>query len=92
MDGVQRVSTLYGALRATQNWTEFDDESDVQLRDFVVYADLDAEDEGGSSDRSTSIRIAAARSIPIPPAKYHPSRAGSFCGSSASSRTETSAV
>lgn len=45
MDGVQRVSTLYGALRATESWSGFDEERDVELRDFVVYADLDAEDE-----------------------------------------------
>src|SRR3569623_1313482 len=31
MDGVQRVSTLYGALRATQGWSDFDEERDVQV-------------------------------------------------------------
>lgn len=55
MDGVQRVSTLYGALRATQSWTDFDQESDVQLRDFVVYADLDADDEVDRFKRSVDI-------------------------------------
>lgn len=58
MDGVQRISTLYGALRATQSWSDFDEERDVQLRDFVVYADLDADDE---TDRFK-------RSVDIPPA------------------------
>jgi hypothetical protein len=55
MDGVQRVSTLYGALRATQSWSDFDEERDVQLRDFVVYADLDADDETDRFKRSVDI-------------------------------------
>lgn len=55
MDGVQRVSTLYGALRATQSWSDFDEERDVQLRDFVVYADLDAEDETDRFKRQIDI-------------------------------------
>lgn len=55
MDGVQRVSTLYGALRATQSWSGFDDEADVELRDFVVYADLDAEDEADRFKRRSDI-------------------------------------
>jgi len=55
MDGVQRVSTLYGALRATQSWADFDEDRDIQLRDFVVYADLDAEDEANRFKRSVDI-------------------------------------
>ncbi|WP_426260038.1 DUF262 domain-containing protein [Sphingomonas sp. DC1100-1] len=55
MDGVQRISTLYGALRAKQSWTDFDEERDVELRDFVVYADLDADDETERFKRSVDI-------------------------------------
>jgi hypothetical protein len=42
MDGVQRVSTLYGALRAKGSWEEYDVAAGVEVQDFVVYADLDA--------------------------------------------------
>lgn len=55
MDGVQRISTLYGALRATRAWSDYDAESDKELRDFVVYADLDAEDDVDRFKRSIDI-------------------------------------
>jgi hypothetical protein len=55
MDGVQRVSTLYGALRATRNWESYDEEADADLRDFVVFADLDAADESDRFKRSVDI-------------------------------------
>jgi hypothetical protein len=48
MDGVQRISTLFGALRAQQDWEDFDEIEDVEIEDFVVFADLDAEEQ---SDR-----------------------------------------
>lgn len=55
MDGVQRVSTLFGALRATSSWNEFDEESDTELRDFVIYADLDAVDDADRFRRHVDI-------------------------------------
>lgn len=64
MDGVQRISTLYGALRATQSWSDFDEERDVQLRDFVVYADLDADDEKDRFKRSVDIAATDLRDDP----------------------------
>jgi len=64
MDGVQRVSTLYGALRATQGWSDFDEERDVQVRDFVVYADLDTDDETERFKRSTDIPAADLKADP----------------------------
>lgn len=64
MDGVQRISTLYGALRAKQSWTDFDEERDVELRDFVVYADLDAEDEIERFKRSVDIDPSSLRDDP----------------------------
>ncbi|MDI1366456.1 MAG: DUF262 domain-containing protein [bacterium] len=42
MDGVQRVSTLYGALRANKSWEEYDTVAGAAVQDFIVYADLDA--------------------------------------------------
>lgn len=45
MDGVQRLSTLFGALRAHGSWAEIDDETDETVSDFTVYVDLDCEDE-----------------------------------------------
>lgn len=57
MDGVQRVSTLYGALRATQEWSDYDEERDIQVRDFVVYADLDAKEESQRFLRRSDIPI-----------------------------------
>ncbi len=64
MDGVQRISTLYGALRATQSWSEFDEERDVQLRDFVVYADLDTDEETDRFKRSVDIPPADLKADP----------------------------
>ncbi|SDA14717.1 DUF262 domain-containing protein [Sphingomonas sp. NFR15] len=55
MDGVQRISTLYGALRATESWVSYDDERDIEMRDFVVYADLDVEDESERFKRRVDI-------------------------------------
>lgn len=45
MDGVQRVSTLYGALRADKSWEDYDPETGTAVQDFVVYADLEAKRE-----------------------------------------------
>ncbi len=42
MDGIQRVSTLYGAMRAQDSWNDYDATQDEAVEDFVVYADLDA--------------------------------------------------
>ncbi len=64
MDGVQRVSTLYGALRAKESWSDFDEERDIQLRDFVVFADLDAEDESERFKRSVDIPLSVRESDP----------------------------
>ncbi|MER9482540.1 DUF262 domain-containing protein [Mesorhizobium sp. M0494] len=64
MDGVQRISTLYGALRATQSWSGFDEERDVELRDFVVYADLDAEADVDCFVRSVDIPQGGLKSDP----------------------------
>ncbi len=55
MDGVQRISTLYGALRATESWVSYDDERDIEMRDFVVYADLDAAEESERFRRRVDI-------------------------------------
>jgi len=55
MDGVQRVSTLFGALRARTDWAEFDDPSEVSVEDFVVFADLEAERESERFLRSVDI-------------------------------------
>lgn len=70
MDGVQRISTLYGALRATTSWSDFDEERDVQLRDFVVYADLDAVEDTNRFKRSVDIPASelandASRFLPL---------------------------
>ncbi|MBB5761394.1 uncharacterized protein with ParB-like and HNH nuclease domain [Methylorubrum rhodesianum] len=64
MDGVQRISTLFGALRATESWKSFDETNDFELRDFVVYADLDAADESERFKRSIDIRSEALKSDP----------------------------
>ncbi|RYG88910.1 MAG: DUF262 domain-containing protein [Alphaproteobacteria bacterium] len=56
MDGVQRVSTLYGALRAERSWEEFDDSAGAAIQDFVVYADLDAQREQDRFVREMDIR------------------------------------
>lgn len=69
MDGVQRVSTLYGALRATQGWSDFDEEQDVQVRDFVVYADLDADDETERFKRPSDI---TALNLKTDPTRFLP--------------------
>jgi hypothetical protein len=45
MDGIQRLSTLFGALRAQEDWVDMDDEEDQAVADFVVYVDLDAEED-----------------------------------------------
>lgn len=45
MDGVQRLSTLFGALRAHGSWAEIDEETDETVTDFTVYVDLDSDDE-----------------------------------------------
>ena len=45
MDGVQRLSTLFGALRAHGSWSEIDEETDEAVTDFTVYVDLDSDDE-----------------------------------------------
>lgn len=45
MDGIQRLSTLFGALRAHGAWAEIDDETDEAVTDFAVYVDLDCDDE-----------------------------------------------
>lgn len=45
MDGVQRLSTLFGALRADGSWSEIDDETDEAVTDFTVYVDLDSNDD-----------------------------------------------
>ncbi|MGE7199476.1 DUF262 domain-containing protein [Brevundimonas naejangsanensis] len=42
MDGVQRISTLYGAMRAKTSWQDFDPVQQTAVQDFQVYADLDA--------------------------------------------------
>lgn len=45
MDGVQRISTLYGAMRATKNWEMYDATQQVSAVDFIIYADLDADQD-----------------------------------------------
>lgn len=69
MDGVQRVSTLYGALRATQGWRDFDEEREVQVRDFVIYADLAADLDTERFKRSTDI---SAADLKADPTRYLP--------------------
>jgi hypothetical protein len=69
MDGVQRVSTLYGALRARENWSDFDEESDSEIQDFIVYADLDADRD---SDRFQRLLDIGATQISIDPSRYLP--------------------
>lgn len=62
MDGVQRISTLYGALRATKSWSDFEEEIDLQVRDFVVYADLEADDEADRFKRLVDLDQATLKS------------------------------
>ncbi|RZI99252.1 MAG: DUF262 domain-containing protein [Brevundimonas sp.] len=56
MDGVQRVSTLYGALRADRSWEDYDPAAGIAIQDFVVYADLDARREQDRFLRRVDIR------------------------------------
>lgn len=64
MDGVQRVSTLYGAMRATATWEDFDAVEQVAVQDFQVYADLDAVTEQSRFVRAVDIGGAARLSDP----------------------------
>jgi len=56
MDGVQRVSTLYGALRADRSWEDYDAAEGAAVQDFVVYADLDAQRDQDRFLRRVDIR------------------------------------
>ncbi len=58
MDGVQRVSTLYGALRADRSWEDYDAAAGTAVQDFVVYADLDAQRDQDRFLRRVDIRDA----------------------------------
>lgn len=64
MDGVQRVSTLYGALRAKESWADYDATTGVAVQDFVVYADLDATREQDRFVRRIDIRDADMEADP----------------------------
>lgn len=56
MDGVQRVSTLFGALRASGSWEEFSSGDELEAEDFEVYADLDSVGDGERFVRGVEIR------------------------------------
>lgn len=55
MDGVQRISTLYGAMRATKNWEMYDASQQISAMDFIIYADLDATQDQNRFVRFTDI-------------------------------------
>lgn len=55
MDGVQRISTLYGAMRAERTWEEYDATQQVAVQDFQVYADLDAKKDADRFVRKVEI-------------------------------------
>lgn len=55
MDGVQRISTLYGAMRAKISWHEYDPVQQTEVQDFQVYVDLDAATEQGRFVRAVDL-------------------------------------
>lgn len=57
MDGVQRISTLYGAMRATKNWEMYDPSQQVSAMDFIIYADLDADQDQDRFVRFSDINL-----------------------------------
>lgn len=69
MDGVQRVSTLFGALSASDQWAEYDEDEDASAQDFVVYADLDAVRD---SDRFLRRADIPSRQLRDDPSRYLP--------------------
>lgn len=71
LDGVQRVSTLFGALRASSDWDDIDVESDETVKDFSILVDLDSKSENERFIREIDV-IPSARSDD--PSRYLPLR------------------
>ncbi|WP_245501369.1 DUF262 domain-containing protein [Lichenibacterium minor] len=71
MDGVQRVSTLYGALRAAKTWTEIDAETNQTVADFSVLFDLDSERDEDRFVREADLPKDATKTDP---SRYLPLR------------------
>lgn len=64
MDGVQRVSTLYGAMRAKSTWQDFDAVQQTAVQDFQIYADLDAVTDNARFVRAIDVDISEHLSDP----------------------------
>lgn len=64
MDGVQRVSTLYGALKATSDWEEYDSVEDMEVQDFLVYVDLDTDKDDERFVRKIDVDAEAREADP----------------------------